>query len=149
MDAVLNSLGELLLRALPTFILLVVLHFYLKWVFYRPIDRLLKRRWEATEGARKAASEALALAGTKAAAYQEAIRKARSEIFAEHEETQRGWQRRKAAAIAEMRHGTETSIRDARAGLAAEAETARQNLQSESESLAEEIAGVLLRRRAS
>ena len=36
MDAVLNSLGELLVKALPTFILLLLLHFYLKWVFYRP-----------------------------------------------------------------------------------------------------------------
>lgn len=149
MDAVLSALGVLLLRALPTLILLVLLHFYLTWAFYGPMDRLLKRRWEATEGARKAASDALSSAETKAAAYAEAIRKARAEIFAEHEEMRRTWQRRQAAAIQEMRRTTESSIRDAKASIAAETETAKQTLQYQSDALAEEIAGTLLRRRAS
>lgn len=138
-----------MLRALPTFILLVILHFYLKWAFYGPMDRLLHRRWEATEGARKAAQGALAATDAKSAAYQEAIRNARSEVFAEHERIRREWQRRQAAAIEETRRKTEAGIREAREALAAETSAARLTLENQSEALAEEIAGALLGRRAS
>ncbi|MCW5980728.1 MAG: hypothetical protein KIT09_21790 [Bryobacteraceae bacterium] len=138
-----------MLRALPTFILLVILHFYLKWAFYGPMDRLLYRRWEATEGARKAAKDALAAADARSAAYQEAIRNARGEVFAEHERIRREWQRRQAAAIEETRRKSESAIREAKDALAAEASAGRLTLAARSEALAEEIAAALLRRRAS
>lgn len=149
MDAVLRDLGALLIKALPTFLLLLFLHYYLKWAFYKPIDQLLKRRWEATEGARKASDEALALAESKATAYQEAVRKARGEIFAEHEEVRHGWRDRQSTALAEARRKTELLVRAAKDSLAADTQAAKQSLESESEALAEEIAGTLLRRRAS
>ncbi len=53
MDAILNPLGGLLLRALPTFLLVLVLHFYLKRVFFAPLDKVLEARRQATEGARE------------------------------------------------------------------------------------------------
>jgi F-type H+-transporting ATPase subunit b len=149
MDAVLRDLGALLIRALPTFILLFILHFYMKWAFYKPLDQLLKRRWEATEGARKASAEALALAERRAGEYQEAVRQARGEIFAEHEEVRRGWRKRQSSALEETRRKTEALVRQAREGLASETEAAKQTLESESDALAEEIASALLRRKAS
>ena len=54
-----------------------------------------------------------------------------------------------ASALAEARREAEELLKKARAGLAAEAETARKGLEQESEALADEIARALLERRAS
>ncbi|MCP5115251.1 MAG: hypothetical protein GY953_30840 [bacterium] len=144
MESVISSLGELLLQALPTFILLLLLHFYLKWAFYRPMDRLLKKRWEATEGARKAADKSLTNAQQKADAYEEAIRDARAELYKEHEELRRRREQQQAAAFEEARRKTGVMVREAKAELASEAEAARQSLRAETEALASEIAGAVL-----
>ena len=56
MDATLHALGEILLKAVPTVLLVVVLHFYLKYVFFRPLKKVLAERYDATEGARKLAA---------------------------------------------------------------------------------------------
>ena len=53
MDATLHALGEILLKAVPTVLLVVVLHFYLKYVFFKPLKKVLEERYNATEGARK------------------------------------------------------------------------------------------------
>lgn len=148
MDAVLNSLGELLLKAVPTLILLILLHFYLKWAFYGPVDRLLKKRWEATEGARKAADDSLAKAEAKAAEYEKALQEARAEMYAEQEETRRKREQEQAAALAEARQQVASRVSQAKQELAAEAEAAKASLRTESEALAEEITGAVLERRA-
>ena len=57
MDQTLHDLGRILLEAIPTLILLFILHLYLKWMFFKPLDAVLEKRREATEGA-KAAAEA-------------------------------------------------------------------------------------------
>src|ERR1035437_5121817 len=50
MEATLHALGGILLKAVPTFLLLVLLHFYLKGVFFKPLQKVLRQRYEATEG---------------------------------------------------------------------------------------------------
>ena len=59
MDPTLKQLTELLLRAVPTMFLLVFLTVYLKYVFFRPLDRVLEKRNEETEGARRLAERAV------------------------------------------------------------------------------------------
>ena len=55
MDPTLKQLGDLLLRAVPTMFFLVFLTLYLKYVFFRPLERILDKRNEETEGARRLA----------------------------------------------------------------------------------------------
>jgi F-type H+-transporting ATPase subunit b len=148
MDALLDSLGQLLLKALPTFFLLILLHLYLKWAFYKPLDEVLRRRSEATDGARKAAAESLARADRKTADYEEALRRVRAEIYREQEETRQRWQRDQAAAVSEARREIDATLREEKARIAAEAERARQALEAESEEIAEQITSALLERRA-
>jgi F-type H+-transporting ATPase subunit b len=76
MDEVLRSLGGLLLAAIPTFLLVVALHFYLKRVLFGPLARVLQQRYEATEGARRAAQDMLAQVSAKQAEYESALRNA-------------------------------------------------------------------------
>ena len=86
MDVILHQLGELLLKALPTFILVVLLHFYLKSVFFKPLEKVLHKRYEATEGARKQAAESLERAAAKTTEYENALRAARTELYRQQEQ---------------------------------------------------------------
>ena len=69
MDATLHDLGAILLKAVPTFILLLLLHFYLKAVFFKPLQAVLEKRREATEGARAAAEASQKAAAERTAEY--------------------------------------------------------------------------------
>ncbi len=144
MDEILHSLGELLLRALPTFLLLIVFHFYLKWAFYGPLDRLLKKRNEATQGARQAAEASLAKAAEKADEYETAMREARAEIYREQDEMRRKREQERAEAIDAARREADEALRKARAELTEQTEMARASLRAESEALAGEITEAVL-----
>src|SRR6185437_5323359 len=103
MDVILHQLGELLLKAVPTFILVVLLQFYLKRVFFKPLEKILKQRYDATEGAKKAAEESLQRAAAKAAEYEAAMRAARTDVYQAQEQFHRELQEREAAQILEAR----------------------------------------------
>src|ERR1044071_8128227 len=103
MDVILHQLGQLLLKAVPTFLLVILLQFYLKRVFFRPLEKVLHQRYEATEGARKAADESLARAAAKTAEYEAALRAARTEVYQSQEQLHKQLQEREAAQIAEAR----------------------------------------------
>jgi F-type H+-transporting ATPase subunit b len=148
MQETLHALGGLLLKALPTFLLVILLHFYLKRVFFRPLDKVLREREEATEGARKTAEASLAAASQKAAEYEQAIRAARGEIYREQEETRRKWRQEQASTLEEARLETGDMIRQAKNKLAAEAAEARRTLAAESDRLAGEIVESILKGRA-
>ena len=45
MDAMLHAFGGILLRAVPTFLLVVLLHFYLKSMFFKPMKDATSISW--------------------------------------------------------------------------------------------------------
>ena len=144
MDVVLRSLGGLLLKAIPTFLLIVLLHLYLKRMFFRPMARVIEERYQATEGARKAAEERLAKAAGKAAEYEASLRAARGEIYREQEELRQSLRQDQARAIAEARQSAGAGAKEASRQLAVELEAARQSLALQTESLASQIADSVL-----
>jgi F-type H+-transporting ATPase subunit b len=148
MDETLRQLGGILLRAVPTFILVVLLHFYLKFIFFKPLQRVLRQRYEATEGARKLAEESLAKAAEKAAGYEAALRAARGETYKELEQLRRQLQEDRAASVREARARAEAAVAQAKAALGAEAAELRKGLEAESDALADRIANKILRGRA-
>src|SRR3954452_1817963 len=125
MDVILNQLGELLLKAAPTFILVVVLQFYLKRVFFKPLESVLHQRYEATEGARKAADESLARAAAKAGEYEAAMRAARSEVYQAQEQIYKQLQETATAQITEARQRADVAIKAAKADIAKDVEAAK------------------------
>jgi F-type H+-transporting ATPase subunit b len=148
MDTILHQLGEILLRAVPTFLLVVFLNFYLKNVFFKPLEKVLHRRYEATEGARKIAEQSLERATAKAAEYEAAMRAARAEVYQYQEQLHRQLQEKESAQLAEARKRAEALIKEARAQIAHDVETARESLARDSELLANQIADTMLRRSA-
>jgi F-type H+-transporting ATPase subunit b len=148
MDVIFQQLGQLLLKAVPTFLLVILLNFYLKRMFFKPLEKVLHQRYEATEGARKAADESLARAAAKAAEYEEALRVARSEVYQQQEKLHKELQERETAQIAESRRRAEAMIKAAKADIAKEVEAAKASLSRDSEVLANQIADSILRRSA-
>jgi F-type H+-transporting ATPase subunit b len=149
MGQTLQALGGILLQAVPTICLLLIVHFYLKWMFFRPLEQVLEKRREATEGARESAARMLKQAEEKAATLEAALRKARDEIYQENEETRRRWISEQATRLDEARRESRELIHKAKLGLEAEAAIAKRSLAATAETLAEDITRSLLGGRAS
>jgi len=145
MDATLHALGGILLKAVPTFLLVVFLNFYLKKMFFKPLEKVLQQRYEATEGARLSAEKALQKAAARTAEYEAAMRAARAEVYQAQEQLHKQLEEREAAELSGARARAEEMIRQSRVELDAEVETARAGLAQQGETLANQIVESLLR----
>lgn len=146
MEATLHALGGILLKALPTLILLAILHLYLKSVFFRPLEQVLAKRRAMTEGARESAEALLRRASEKAAEYELKLRDARGEIYREQEDMRRRWVEDQNKRIEEARLHTREMIRQAKEQIEAETAAGKRELAASSEALADQIAHSLVRR---
>jgi len=149
MDALVQGLAGLLLKAVPTVILLIFVHFYLKMMLFGPLQEVLRKRREATEGAREEAQKSIDLAAEKATMYEHALKEARAEMYREHEETRRHWLEHSATRIDEARQRGRSITQDASHKLEADVEEARKDLASRSQMLALQIVESLVSGRAS
>jgi F-type H+-transporting ATPase subunit b len=147
MDSVLRDLGEILIKSVPTFIFVVILHFYLKYVFFRPLNDVLKKRYEAGEGARKAAEAMLRKAEEKTAETEARLQIARNAVYRDMEEQRARMRAEQDARIEGARRRAASMVAEAEAELAREAAAARETLRTESEALANQIAETILARR--
>ncbi len=148
METTLHALGGILLRAVPTFLLVILLNIYLKQVFFKPLKRVLDARYAATEGAHKTAEETLARAKAKAAECDAALRTARAEVYQAQEQLHRKLQQQREADVHAARERADAAIRQAKAELDAEMVQVKAALASQSETLADDIARTILRGRA-
>jgi F-type H+-transporting ATPase subunit b len=148
MEKVAHDLAQILLRAVPTFVLVLLLYFFLKKVFFNPLQRILDRRYAESEGALKAARETAAAAERRAAEYQQALREARAEIH----RMQEGERQRTVEECSEelRRAGVQADerLRTARDEIRAEADLARAQLAGQSAQLAEAISSSVLKQEA-
>lgn len=134
-----NALGSILLGSLPTFLLVILLHFYLKAVFFKPLERVLAERRAATQGAREAAEQSLTRAEQRAQEYENALRAARNEVYKEQEEQRRKWRDEQAAQVLEARKQADATVAQSRQQLDAETQQAKASLEADSRTLADEI----------
>ncbi len=148
MEQTFQALGGILLKAIPTVICLLFLHFYFRAMLFKPLRKVLKQRDELTAGARQAAQKSLAAAERKTAEYEAKLREARAEVYQEQEKIRAHWMDDQAAQLAKAREGAESSVKRARLEIAADAAAARQNLLETSAALGEQIANTLLAKRA-
>ena len=148
MDATLKALADLLLEAVPTIIFFIFLTFYLKYVFFKPLARILEERRRQTEGVRELAQRAFEEADKKSAEYEKALQIARAQIHAEHEALHRQWSEEQAKMIAQARVEADRQIQEARRQIASEVERAQAELDSRVETLSNQIVNSLIARRA-
>jgi F-type H+-transporting ATPase subunit b len=142
-----EQLGGLLLQAAPTVALVFLLYIFLKANLFKPLERILEERSARIEGARKASETGLAAAAEKEKSYQEALRKAHSEVYAEQEVARRAELDKRSAMLRDARNAANERIRAAKERIAAELAAAGKELERESDALAAEIARAILERR--
>ncbi len=94
-------------------------------MFFKPLEKVLRQRYDATEGARKLAEESLQRAAAKTADYEATLRAARSEIYQAQEQAYKELQDRVAAQIAEARERVGCGHPQAKGELAEEVEAAK------------------------
>ena len=148
MDKTLHQLGELLITALPTFFIVIFLNYYLKFIFIKPMEKVMKDRDDATNGARKAAEESMARAEAKTAEFEAKLRDERFRLYQAQEMANKEMQDQMSAQIAEERKRADAAISAAREQISGEVEAAKAGLQRDSVVLANQIVESILRGRA-
>jgi F-type H+-transporting ATPase subunit b len=146
MESTLHDLGQLLLKAIPTLFLLLVVHFYLKSMFFRPMADVLAKRRAATDGLRESAEAMRAKAAEQTKSIEAQLRQAREAIYQEQEEARRGWTGEQSAQLEEARKQSRELIHQSKQQLDTESAAAQTQLAGTAEGLADEIAQSLLER---
>src|SRR5580698_2042053 len=124
MEQTLQALGGILIKAIPTTIALVFLHFFFRIMLFGPLRKILKQREELTAGARRAAEASHAAADRKAAEYEIQFRDARAEVYKEQEELRRRWLAEHAEQVAAAKAKGEATVKQAKFEIASEAAAA-------------------------
>jgi len=148
MEQISHALAGILLKSIPTVVLLLFLYFYLKLMLFGPLARLLQQREEFTAGTRTAAEKSLRDAERKVQEYEAKMREARAEVYREQEETRRQWLTDQAAQVTSARERTGQAVHQAKEQMAVEIASARQGLDESAGALADQIATALLARKA-
>ena len=141
---IVNQLGELFLAAVPTVIIVFLFYLFLRWSFFKPMERVLSERYQRAQGARTEAEASRAAVQEKLRTYGESVKKARSEIFAEQESQRRRTLDERQATINAARTTAQTALQEAKKGIAEDVKAARVELEQSSGSLANEIAQAIL-----
>jgi F0F1-type ATP synthase membrane subunit b/b' len=140
MQQIVHQLGELFLQAVPTVLIVLAFYLILRALFFKPLLAVMAERDARTVGARKAAAAAEAAAAEKLKAYQESLRKARAQVYAEQEAARKKVLDERAARLKEARAETTDEVASAKERIAKELADAVHRLTPTVEQLSEEIA---------
>jgi F-type H+-transporting ATPase subunit b len=145
MDQTIRQLGELLLGAVPTAILLATLYLLYTVLVHRPLTAVLAERRNRTEGALEKARADIAAAEARTADYEQRLREARLKIFKNLEARRQQALQARTEAAAQARARAQEQVKAARADIEQDKQQALSNLQAEAGRLASEIVSMVLR----
>jgi F-type H+-transporting ATPase subunit b len=139
MDQTLRQLGELLLGAVPTVILVALLYALYTVVVHNPLRRVLEERRSKTEGAVEKSRADIAAAETRTSEYEQRLREARAKVFHAQEARRKAALDARTAALNEARTKGHAQVQAAKADIQKDREAAQAGLQGEAQALASEI----------
>ena len=139
MDQTLRQLGELLLGAVPTVILLALLYLLYSTIVHKPLQRVLEERRSKTEGAVEKSRADIAAAEARTAEYEQRLREARATVFRAQEARRKAALDARTAALNEARNKAQAQVQAAKADIQKDRDAAQHGLQSEAQALAAEI----------
>ena len=105
MDQTLQQLGELLLGAVPTVILLALLYALYTAIVHKPLRRVLEERRSKTEGAVEKSRADIAASEARTSEYEQKLREARVAVYRAQEA------RRQAGLQASRVRGFQLAVR--------------------------------------
>ena len=144
MDQTLRQVGELLLGAIPTAVLLLMLYAIYHALVHKPLEAVMADRRDRTEGAIDRARADIAAAEAKATEYETRLREAKVAIFKAQEARRAKAQQARAEAVAKARSQADQQVRAARQQMLQEVDAAKATLGGEAERLAGEILRTIL-----
>ena len=145
MEQTLRQLGELLLGAVPTVILLATLYILYTFLVHRPLMAVLAERRNRTEGAMEKARADIAAAEARTADYEQRLREARAKVFKNLEARRQQANQVRSEAVTQARSRAQEKVKQARAALDQDKKEATGKLESEAGRLAGEIVRTVLR----
>jgi len=139
MDQTLHQLGELLLGAVPTVLLLATLYVIFTVIVHRPLQRVLAERRSKTEGAVEKSKADISAAEARTAEYEQKLREARATVFRAQESRRQAALQARTAAVNEARSKAQAQVQTAKADIENDRLAAQKGLQAEVAALAQEI----------
>lgn len=140
MQAIVHQLGELFLQAAPTVLIILLFYFSLRTLFFKPLLAVMAEREGRTGGAEKDAAAAQAAAGEKVKHYQEALKQARGQLYAEQEAARKKLLEQRAAQLKDARTRAAGEVSAAKQRVAAELAAAGRDVEATVAQLSAEIA---------
>jgi F-type H+-transporting ATPase subunit b len=144
MQAIVGQLGELFLQAVPTVLIILLFYFILRALFFKPLLRIMAERDSRTAGAQKAAEAAQAAAAEKVKQYQDALKQARGQVYAEQEAARKKLLDERAAQLKEARVKASAEVGAGKERIARELAGARRDIEATVDQLSAEIARRIL-----
>jgi F0F1-type ATP synthase membrane subunit b/b' len=144
MQDIVRQLGELFLQAVPTVLIILLFYFILRAIFFKPLLAVMAERDARTVGAQKAAEAAQAAAIEKIKQYQDALKQARGQVYAEQEAARKKVLDERAAVIKEARAAAAAQVAAGKERIAHELAAARREIEATVAQLSAEIARRIL-----
>ena len=144
MEVIGHQLVELFLQAVPTVLIILLFYIILRAIFFKPLLAVMAERDSRTVGAQKAAEAAQAAAAEKVKQYQEALKQARGQVYAEQEAARKKLLDERAAQLKEARAKASAEVSAAKERIAGELAAARRDVESTVSQLSAEIARRIL-----
>ena len=144
MQEIVHQLGELFLQAVPTVLVILLFYFILRAIFFKPLLAVMAERDARTAGAQKAAEAAQVAAAEKVKQYQEALKQARGQVYAEQEAARKKLLDERAAQLKEARAKASVEVSAAKERIAGELAAARREVEATVSQLSAEIARRIL-----
>jgi F-type H+-transporting ATPase subunit b len=139
MEETLRQLGQLLLGAIPTMVLLLTLYGLYNFLLHKPLEAVLAERRARTQGAVEKAKADIALAAQRATEYEERLREARLAVFKSLDNRRKQALEVRSAAVSAAREKAAQQVAAAKAQLEQDTAAARATLGSSSETIANQI----------
>jgi F-type H+-transporting ATPase subunit b len=140
MQEIVHQLGELFLQAVPTVLIVLAFYLIMRTLFFEPLLAVMAERQARTVGARKAAADAEAAAAEKEKLYQEALKKARVQVYSEHEAARKKLLDERSARVKEARTKEASRVAEGKEQISKELAAALKELNASVTQLAMEIA---------
>ena len=141
---ILHQLADLFLQAAPTVVIVFLFYLFLRWAFFTPIQKAMAERAAKIEGARAEAAAIGAEAAKELQAYNDAIRKARAEIYAEQEAARQAVLDERARFLKAMRSRAIEDVNAAKKKIAEELAVTSKEVANQTDTLAREITQLIL-----
>jgi F0F1-type ATP synthase membrane subunit b/b' len=141
---ILRQIANLFLQAVPTVVIVFLFYVFMRWAFFTPIQKAMAEREGKIEGARKDAAAVQAAANQDLHAYNEALKKARAEIYAEQEAARQAIVEERAKNLKAMRTLAQKEVGEAKKKIDVELDAARKQIEASAPQIAGEITRSIL-----